>query len=496
MLLIPVIVFSNFSTGIMAALCSSILLINLFLLWKTYDVIDKQLFQPIEQLKYWINNIKENEYSVRMTPILTGDFKDISLEINEIGEEIQGLYDDMDAMVLKQTKRLVQKTTSLEILYDVAVSLNKKRNIQDLLTHFLHTLKTILNAESGTIRLLQPNHKTQLVADVGLAPDNEAKQHCLMVDQCLCEEVISNGQIRIKKGVTHCLQNNHMLLRARHAGMIIVPLQYRGKIMGIYNLFVKDYREIENNDIHQLLTSIGNHLGMAIERSRLDEEAKNIAVMEERNLLAGELHDSLAQTVAGLKIQFKMLKELLNEKPSNQVQTALDKLTSGLNQANSEVRNLITHFRIPLDKQGFLPAVNKLVDHFRSDTGIATFLQIEDEFFLPSNCEIQVLRILQEALANIKKHSQATSVRIWIQQYQKHYKMIIEDNGKGYTPQPPNIGSGEHLGLSLMQDRAHSLSGTLTIEGEVDEGTRVILNFDDISTPQPTTSFAVTHDLL
>ena len=174
----------------------------------------------------------------------------------------------------------------------------------------------------------------------------------------------------------------------------------------------------------------------------------------------------------------------------------MDKLTSGLDQANSEVRKLITHFRIPLDKQGFLPAVNKLVDHFRRDTGVATFLQIEDEFFLPSNCEIQVLRILQEALANIKKHSQATSVRIWIQQYQKHYKMIIEDNGKGYTPQPPNSDAGEHLGLSLMQDRARSLSGSLTIEGEIDEGTRVILNFDDTSPPPATSSVAVTHDLL
>jgi two-component system nitrate/nitrite sensor histidine kinase NarX len=201
--------------------------------------------------------------------------------------------------------------------------------------------------------------------------------------------------------------------------------------------------------------------------------------MQERTALAHELHDSLAQTLASLRFQVSMLDDTLDEQNPEMVREELTQIKSGLDDAYTELRELLAHFRAPIDARGLLPALEDLISRFRKQTGIHTFLQKEwDWTRLTANMEMQVLRIIQEALTNIRKHSEAHTVRVMLRCDQEgNYRVLIEDDGVGMS-QPAFSGHpGEHIGLSIMQERARRLNGDLKIESEPGEGTRVLLTF-------------------
>ena len=203
------------------------------------------------------------------------------------------------------------------------------------------------------------------------------------------------------------------------------------------------------------------------------------ATEQERNALAHELHDSLAQTLASLRFQVSMLNSTLSDEGQAAAQREIDQIKNGLDEAYTELRELLAHFRAPIDARGLLPAIEDMVSQFRKQTGIHTFLQKEwDSTRLPANMEMQVLRIVQEALANTRKHSQAQNVRIMLRcNAEGHYRVLIEDDGVGMNEPAFSGHPGEHIGLSIMQERARYLGGELRIESEEGEGTRVLLTF-------------------
>ena len=154
------------------------------------------------------------------------------------------------------------------------------------------------------------------------------------------------------------------------------------------------------------------------------------------------------------------------------------KIRNGLDEAHTELRELLYSFRAPLDQRGLLPALEKLTDRFGEETGIHVFLQVECRA-LPLNAseELQMLRIVQEALANIRKHARANTVRVLLTcRADGTYVLLVEDDGAGFDGAPEGQ-PGEHIGLSIMEERARRLGGKLRIESEPGEGTRVEMTY-------------------
>ena len=131
-----------------------------------------------------------------------------------------------------------------------------------------------------------------------------------------------------------------------------------------------------------------------------------------------------------------------------------------------------------MDERGLVPAIEDMVMRFEEETGIASYFQNEcGEVVLSPTQEIQVFRIIQEALANIRKHSDAHTARILLRgDGPEAYHLLIEDDGLGILAATP-AQRGEHIGLAIMRERAERLGGTLSIESEAGEGTRVSLSF-------------------
>ena len=442
--------------------------------------VQRQLLEPFTVLRDWATRVRSGNLAVRL-PISDGDeFGELSDDLNNLGNSLQSLSQNLDAEVRRQTEHIAQKTHSLQVLYDVAASLNASRDLKDLLTRFLYTMRDIVNAKAGTVRLLTDNDQMELVASIGLDDEVVTNERMVPVKRCLCGNAVDEGEVLFQQDLLPCQQFvGRPLLDNDNLGMIAVPLQYRGKNLGVYNLFI-DKSEFEARDeVKALFTSIGRHLGMAIEKARLDSESKRLSIMQERNALAHELHDSLAQTLASLRFQVSMLNTTLSEDGGAAAEREIEQLKNGLDEAYTELRELLAHFRAPIDARGLLPAIEDMVSQFRKQTGIHTFLQKEwDSTRLPANMEMQVLRIVQESLANIRKHSHAQNVRIMLRcNAEGNYRVLIEDDGVGMREPAFSGHPGEHIGLSIMQERARYVGGELRIESEEGEGTRVLLTF-------------------
>jgi two-component system nitrate/nitrite sensor histidine kinase NarX len=436
----------------------------------------RQLLGPLARLQSSVAQVCQGEPNASVVLDDAGVLGGIVRDIDSISEELTDLYEDMDNRVNRQTTRLAQKTASLKILYDVAASINNAKDLDDLLIRFLRVLKEMVNGRAATVRVVMPDGKMRLVGSIGLDNDLLRQQELYPVQLCVCGTALAPGDILCEKDPERCsVLNGRKMFGSDRIEVVTVPLEYHDEVLGVYTIFIERPGVTGREDILELLQTIGSHLGMAVAKQRSDEEARRLSIVEERTALAHELHDSLAQTLASLRFQVRMLNDTLLQGQASS--TALDdvsRIRNGLDEAHTELRELLNSFRAPVEGRGLLPALEKITERFGEDTGIHVFLQASCRMVtLTAIQEMQVVRIVQEALANIRKHARAQTVRVLLTcRSDGAYLLLVEDDGVGFDRRPSGR-PGEHIGLSIMKERARRMGGDLRIESEPGEGTRV-----------------------
>ncbi len=366
---------------------------------------------------------------------------------------------------------------SLRALYEVVASINTAHSLDDLLTRFLYTFRRITNAHGAAIWVERNQQPPELGASSGideelLLPDRHD------VRRCLYERAATEGKIWVDHDLDKCAKiAGRRFFEQDTIGMVSVPMRYRGRITGVINLFLDSDMISQLESLEPLLTSIAQHLGIAIERYHDEEENQAHLIKEERTRIAHELHDSLAQSMASLRFQVRVLDETLHQGDESTTWQQLERIENSLDEANTELRTLIANFRAPLYRRGLVEAIEQMVSQFRNETRIRTYLQKNcATSTFPKDTETQILRIIQEALWNIRKHSEAKTVRILLRNnLDDHCHILIEDDGIGINKKVYG-SAGEHVGLTIMRERAARIGGDLRIESEPGEGTRVVLD--------------------
>ena len=222
-----------------------------------------------------------------------------------------------------------------------------------------------------------------------------------------------------------------------------------------------------------MLETLGQHLGIAIENQRLVAREKEMAISEERNLLAQELHDSIAQSLAFLNLQAQMLQDSLQHDRIGEAREELARIREGIQESYDDVRELLVHFRTPLAQADIETTIGAALERFEGQTGIrASFAQSGSGIPLSPEIQLQVLHIIQECLSNARKHSAARNVQVELQRGPV-YRFRVTDDGKGFDPQAttPDL----HVGLSIMRERAHRIGGSLQVASRPGGGTEVTL---------------------
>jgi two-component system nitrate/nitrite sensor histidine kinase NarX len=263
-------------------------------------------------------------------------------------------------------------------------------------------------------------------------------------------------------------------------GTIVIPLRYHGKTLGIFNLFF-DTEPSLAFDERALLESIADNIAIALDKARLDEQTKRMELSQERLFLSQEIHDSLAQTIYSLKLQVTVLGDMLKKGDRSDASDKVTGLQSNITQANQELRELMCNFRVPLDPKGIEVSLKNLVNRFKAEEGIATYLQVKGKLKIPPEVEMQIMRITQEALSNVRKHAQARNVRILLSA-KPHCQLLIEDDGIGFKKDKNESEiMGNNIGMNIMKERADRIGASIEIESEADEGTRIIVSFKEDS---------------
>jgi two-component system nitrate/nitrite sensor histidine kinase NarX len=460
-------------------LLGALLLAGLALIWLIIARVRRDLVEPLSHLSNWSLRMRSGNLSARIPVPGSGEFRELAQDMNRLSDELKSLTMEMDSHVRAQTVRLARKTQSLDILYDVASSLSQPGDLDKLLESFLDTFIELVDARAATVRILTDDGQTRLVASRGLSAEVVEKDRTMDVSLCQCGWAAKEGGIRIQRGTHPCaLLLGMPMLKRDCQEFVVVPVTYQDRILGVYNLFLDRPMSALGEDIHDLLNSVGKHLGLALEKSRLDNHARQIAIMEERNIIGNELHDSLAQGLVSMRLQVKMLGESLHKKDLRASQSEVRHLRSAIDEAHDSLRELLANYRLKIDERGLVPAVAGMVERFSQETGVNVYFHNEcRKLSLTPLQESQIFHIVKEALSNIRKHSHACNARILLTN-DSHggYTLLIEDDGEGIAPVSESR-PGEHIGLSVMRERAERLPGELTIESEPGEGTRIVLSF-------------------
>ncbi len=438
----------------------------------------RQLLLPLVALEASVSQVSQGEPGATLPDQNTGVFSGMVQDIDSISEELMDLYEDMDSRIARHTTRLAQKTASLKILYDVAATINQVEDLDELLVRFLRVLKEMVNGVAISAKVVQLGGRMRLVGAIDLNDHLQREEELLPLEICPCGKALSPGDVLCQHEAFYCVEQlGRKMYSPQEVELITVPLEYQGDILGQYDIYVQRPGVSDREDILELLETVGSHLGMAVAKQRSDENAHRLSIFEERNALAHELHDSLAQTLASLRFQIRMMEDSLQQLPDSQlVSNDLERIRNGVDEAHTELRELLNSFRASMDGRDLSSALAKLVERFSSETGIATYFQEEgNQLKLSSAEEMQMLRIVQESLANIRKHAQAQTVRVLLTCRGGRYILLVEDDGVGFEGTARDGHPGEHIGLSIMEERARRLGGQLKIESEAGEGTRVEL---------------------
>ncbi|MCZ7563339.1 MAG: response regulator [Burkholderiales bacterium] len=298
----------------------------------------------------------------------------------------------------------------------------------------------------------------RLVGAIGLPPEVERREQYVPFTCGICGKAAREQSVEICEASETCRETTALgYFGDRCRRVIAVPLRHRGRVMGVYNLFMAADAPVPP-EVSLLFTSISEHLGMALENARLARENIRATLVNERQMLANEVHDSLAQTLAYIKMRLAFLSEAIRAGDDPLAQKYLADVEQGMDSAYGRLRELLTHFRDRMDPRGLVPALRDLVDGFGAQTGIrAEFHNRGPEPELTPEQELHVYHVVQEALTNAAKHARARNVTVEMDFVGNEHVVTVQDDGTG-------IGAGHdpplrHAVRPLDHARARRAAG-------------------------------------
>lgn len=384
---------------------------------------------------------------------------------------------------------LQERFSQVEGISAVGTALVEERNLERVLRTVAEQIIALLGADSCAIALLPPDESTwvsgqELEVAVGVGvPVGRPPSGRLPLHSSITGQAILRGEPVLAEGLqAETRRDVELLRRAGVDTLLCVPLQTSERTVGAINAFGGVGKRFGPRDI-EIVTLFAHQAAVAIENARLYEQARVLAVAEERNRMAREIHDTLAQGFTGIILQLEVAQSLLEgEEPAarERMLRAQELARTSLREARRSVWNLR-----PSSLQGrTLPeALRAHLTEWRGQTGIATDLGVAGGARpLAPETEDTLLRVAQEALNNIYKHARARRVELLLTFSPEAVQLRVDDDGSGFAG-AGNPADGGGFGLVSMRERANRLGGTLTIESTPGEGTRVEVTIADQGPP-------------
>ncbi len=437
------------------------------------------VFNPLARLQTGLARVGEGDLAARIAVASDDEFGALSAGFNRMAETLQGLYQNLEAKVQEKTLRLETQHARLAALYEAAAFVAHATTLDELAQGFARQARRVARADASAVRWSdESNQRYLMLASDCLPQQIVAAEHCISPGDCFCGQSQAQAVTRVIPIRTqgppgrpgHCLQ-------AGYETMISVPVRLQERMVGELDLFYRTPVALADDD-RALLETLASHLAGAIEALRAAALERETAVAEERGLLARELHDSIAQSLAFLKIQVGLLRNALRHDDRAQIEQVLGELDAGVHESLSDVRELLVHFRTRTNVEDIAPALQTTLQKFEHQTGLPTHLSIEGHGLpLAADVQVQVLHVVQEALSNVRKHARARQVWVEVQQAPQ-WRVEVRDDGCGFTEEA--VANDEtHVGLRIMRERAQRIGAMVEVASVPGSGTCVVLTLPE-----------------
>ena len=461
------------------------------------------VLNPVSRLQQAQARLRQGDLGTRLPVDSDDEFGQLSAGFNLMAHALQASHTDLEHKVREKTASIAVKNQRLAALYEVSAQASNAGSLDTLAQGFAQQIRRIAKADAAVVRWSnEGNERYVMLAADGLPAAMAADEHCLPTGSCLCGQPQEQARMRVipitpvsAPSLPHC----------RDAGfetMVTIPVQMHQRMLGEVNLFFRTPVELTKG-MQNLLDTMARHLASSMESLRATALEREAAVSEERSLIARELHDSIAQSLAFLKIQTQLLRDAVARDDTLARDRSMGELDVGVRECYADVRELLVHFRTRTSEEDIESALQATLSKFEHQTGMGTTLTMSGHGLpLAADVQIQVLHMVQEALSNVRKHSGASRVEVRVHRHPR-WRFEVQDNGVGFDVAgvPPN---SVHVGLGIMRERALGIDATISVESAPGAGVCVAIELPlplspahasaPAAVPEPMASFAELTD--
>lgn len=431
------------------------------------------VINPLAQLQQGLRKVEKGDFSTRIEVDSLDEFGLVALGFNGMATKLQTLYDGLELRVEEKTRNLEAQRGRLEALYGVSAFLAGAGNIEEMSRGFAQRVRAIVNADAATVRWSDDaNQRYLMLASDCFPQDMLEEERSLLAGACACGSLEPDARTRVIPIHSHDHAPLRRCAKVGYESLVSVPVRVQQRLIGEIDLFYRSEVTLSDEE-SGLLDALASHLASALEGMRAAALEREAAVAQERSLLARELHDSIAQSLAFLKIQVQLLRTAMNRDQPEKVAQTLDELDAGLRESIGDVRELLVHFRTRTNTDDIEPALQETMQKFKHQSGLQTQLEVSgDGLPLPSDVQVQVLHVVQEALSNVRKHANASQVNVQVRKAGQ-WVFQVRDDGVGFSTEQEHETT--HVGLKIMQERAARIGATVAFHSGLGSGTTVTL---------------------
>lgn len=378
-------------------------------------------------------------------------------------------------VVTQMQQRLARQNLEIEALHTAAMDIVSELSLEVVLQKVVDQACRLLDARYGAVSIVDENHRIQEFITSGVSAERRAEIGDPPQGRGLLGVVLHEGQhLRLadlsRDSRSVGFPKGHPDMRSLLAVPIVCKSPFRGNL---YLAEKKTAAEFSEQD-ERTLVRFATKVSIAIDNAHLLQKTRALAMAEERLRIAREMHDGMAQVLAYVNTKAQVVHEYLRQGKTAHASKQLDQLAAAAREVYTDAREGIAALRTQVGPDRSLTeAVQDFVKRWQDQSGIQGRLEAEGQVELPPIAELQLLRIIQESLSNVRKHSGAESAKVGLKRVDEHIEVLVEDDGDGFDMASRSRKGLPRFGLAIMRERAESIGGSFEIHSAPEQGTRL-----------------------
>jgi len=391
-----------------------------------------------------------------------------------VGREIGIAIDN--AQLLANTQQSEQQAIAL---YELGAKISATLALDNAIDAVAQAARQLMDADISLVGLVdEDNRKVTINAVNGVQADKLVGMVMAKREEPHWASLVGEQYIILEASQANQLYPSiaDLVKKEQITSMLLVPLQRGERFLGLIEVMTRQPRRYAPRHA-QLLSRLAQKVAVSIENAQLYRQLRYLAALEERDRLAREMHDRLSQGLGYLKVRASITDDLLSGGQLEQARESLLELKSASQMLYTDVREEIFNLRTAItERLGFVATLQDYLADYKTHYGLGVELEMVEDCHpvVSPEAASQLLRIIQEALSNVRRHSGASSASIrCVVSRDDRILISIEDHGQGFLPNQVQSNGGQHIGLQIMRERAESIGGSLELDSRPRLGTRV-----------------------